>query len=127
MNIQHIWQQMPERLPFAGYEFRLILRGCFVGYFLTACESKNRLKRKAFKEGIWYEKKPERAMSSVESDYLIKVSIFDDSDESLLEALTLLKNTLIRYGLPLQNTEEAIEETEYIEIQHQRIPYKLAV
>lgn len=122
MNIQQIWRSMPERLHFAGYEFRLILRGYFIGYFLTACTSKNRSKRAAFKEGVWHEKKPERAMSSVGSDYLVKVSLFDDSDDSLIEGLALLRDTLVKYGLPLHNSDIEMIEAEYIEVQHPQIP-----
>ncbi len=82
----------------------------------------------AFKEGVWWEKQISRQMSSVGSDYLFKVALFDDSDENLHEAFKTLCEFLIKHNFPLRETTEnapITEETDFQEIKLAQLPYKI--
>ena len=125
-SILTMWSKLPERLPYQGYEFSLILRGYFVGYFLTKCLKNRGYKLAAFREGVWWEKKTERQMSSVGSDYLFKVALFDDSDESLYEAFKTLHDFLIKNNFPIrEESDSAIENADFIEIHLPQLSYKI--
>ena len=129
MNIQQTWRSLPECLPYEGYTFRLLLRGYFVGYYLTGCHSRKKYKREAFKQGYWIERrkgdlfKPGRCpMPSEGSNFLILRPLFDDDDDSLLQALQELLSELKQNGFPIATSETHTEETEFTEIDLHHIP-----
>jgi hypothetical protein len=117
MSILKTWHKMPEAINYEGYTFRLIVRGDFVGYFLTGCFSKKKYKRAAFSEGYWLEK-GRCPVSSVGSNYLFKVLLFDTSDRVFLQALKELQQFLIKNRLLMSQSEAVIEDTEFTEVKN---------
>lgn len=121
MSILKTYRSLPEYLPYEGYTFRLSVRGDFVGYFLTACHSNKKYKKAALREGYWLEK-GKVVMSSMGSDYLFKVLLFDDTDTTFLRALEEIQTLLQKHGIPILAESEAVtENTEYTELHLNRL------
>lgn len=112
MSILKTLRSLPEYIFYEGYTFRLTVKGDFLGYFLTACHSKKRHKKAAFREGYWLVK-DKVVVSSQGSNYLFKVLLFDDSDGTYLQALCTLRGILIKNNIPLVAEQDV--ETENIE------------
>lgn len=112
MSILKTLRNLPEYIAYEGYTFRLTVKGDFLGYFLTACHSKKKYKKAALREGYWLEKN-RCVVSSVGSNYLFKVLLFDDSDSTYLQALKTLQAILIKNNIPISTGWDV--ETENIE------------
>jgi hypothetical protein len=78
---------------------------------LTGCHSKKRDKRQAFKNGVWTDKNVSKHLSSVGSDYFIKVLMW--TDEDLGKALTKLQHELIQMGFMAHATKTPVEDADY--------------
>jgi hypothetical protein len=117
MILKH-WQNLPQFIDHVGYRFRLLLNreghNFYIGYYLTELRTKKMYKKTAFLNGCWVEKKANRILDSVGSNYLFKVLIFDESDKELNNALSLLQNHLTDYRLLQVKLDIPI--TEYEEV-----------
>lgn len=114
MSILNLINQLPNTINFEGYTFTLKVMGDYVGYYLTHCHSNKKYKKEAFKMGMWWEKKV--TMNTVGSNYLFKVLLFDDSNETFYEGLLQLKKMIENMGFDIFTTEKDAEEVEFEEI-----------
>lgn len=115
MNLLKQLYRLPPQIEYKDYVFRLELRkdergNLYLGYYLFLCVSKQKYKKKAFQLGIWAHNTV--VVSSIESNYLFKVLVFDDH-----KAIDTLISNLKSIGLPLRESEGQTIETEFQEIQ----------
>lgn len=117
MILKH-WQELPPFIDHVGYRFRLLINreghNFYVGYYLTELRTKKIYKKNAFINGCWVEKKANRILDSVGSNYLFKVLIFDNSDKELHNAFSLLQKHLTDYKLLQLKIDIPI--TDYVEV-----------
>jgi hypothetical protein len=95
---------LPPAIDYAGYSFHLQFTehrqyGIGIAYVLTGCHSRKKYKRRAWKEGYWEDKSPQRQISTMYSNYLFYEPLFDPSELCLRQALQTLAGRMTEYKL----------------------------
>lgn len=114
MKILKELYRLPPQIEYLGFIFSLQLRNdtrgnMYLGYYVTNCTSKKKYKKACFQLGIWSEK-DRVTLSSVQSDYLFKVLVFDEQ-----KAVQALINEFKNNRLPLRDLEGQTIEAEFQE------------
>lgn len=121
MTTVQILKILPRFIDYVGYRFRLeFINNQYgvlsVGYFLSELRCKTPYKKASFKAGYWTEKRVEFHLSSVGSNYLFHTTLWNDENESLLDALQTLYHHLIECRILEPILTEGVENAEFTEI-----------
>lgn len=95
---------LPPAIDYAGFQFHLRFSeheqyGMGLSYVLSGCHSHKKYKIKAWKQGYWEDRSRQRQISTMFSNYLFYIPLFDNSDKCLRQALEELQVKLREYDL----------------------------